>query len=58
MKDLHKAVRALWQQFADAGVSLNNINFQTLATIEDGKVTGQKLVNIAFDARLVGSDDE
>jgi hypothetical protein len=58
MKDLHKAARQLWQQFADAGVSLNSINFQTLATIEDGKVTGQKLVNIAFDARLVESDDE
>lgn len=53
MKDLHKAARDLWQQFSDAGVNLNSINFQTLAEIEDGKVIGQKLVNVSFDARLV-----
>ena len=53
MKDLHKAARDLWQQFSDAGVNLNSINFQTLAEINDGKVIGQKLVNVSFDARLV-----
>lgn len=53
MKDLHKAARDLWQQFSDAGVNLNSINFQTLAEIDDGKVIGQKLVNVSFDARLV-----
>jgi len=53
MKGLHKAARDLWQQFSDAGVNLNGINFQTLAEIEDGKVIGQKLVNVSFDARLV-----
>lgn len=58
MKGLHKSARDLWQQFSDAGVNLNSINFQTLAEINDGKVTGQKLVNIAFDARLVESDDD
>lgn len=58
MKDLHKAARQLWQQFADAGVNLNSINFQTLATIEDGNGTGQKLVNIAFNARVVEIKDE
>lgn len=58
MKDLHKAARALWQQFSDAGVNLNSINFQTLAEIEDGKVIGQKLVNVSFDARLVEKSDE
>ena len=58
MKDLHKAARDLWQQFSDAGVNLNSINFQTLAEIEDGKVIGQKLVNVSFDARLVEKDYE
>lgn len=58
MKDLHKADRDLWQQFGDAGVNLNSINFQTLAEIEDGKVIGQKLVNVSFDARLVEKNDE
>ena len=58
MKDLHKAARQLWQQFADAGVNLNSINFQTLAEINDGKVIGQKLVNVSFDARLVEKNDE
>lgn len=53
MKDLHKAARDLWQQFSDAGVNLNSINFQTLAEINEGKVIGQKLVNVSFDARLV-----
>ena len=53
MKDLHKAARDLWQQFSDAGVNLNSINFQALAEINDGKVIGQKLVNVSFDARLV-----
>lgn len=52
MKDLHKEARDLWQQFSDAGVNLNSINFQALAEIEDGKVIGQKLVNVSFDARL------
>lgn len=58
MKDLHKAARDLWQQFSDAGVDLNSINFQTLAEINDGKVIGQKLVNVSFDARLVEKNDE
>ena len=58
MKDLHKAARDLWQQFSDAGVNLNSINFQTLAEIKDGKVIGQKLVNVSFDARLVENNDE
>ena len=58
MKDLHKAARDLWQQFSDAGVNLNSINFQTLAEIKDGKVIGQKLVNVSFDARLVEKNDE
>lgn len=58
MKDLHKAARDLWQQFSDAGVNLNSINFQTLAEIDDGKVIGQKLVNVSFDARLVEKNDE
>lgn len=58
MKDLHKAARDLWQQFSDAGVNLNSINFQTLAEIYDGKVIGQKLVNVSFDARLVEKNDE
>lgn len=58
MKDLHKAARDLWQQFSDAGVNLNSINFQTLAEISDGKVIGQKLVNVSFDARLVEKNDE
>ena len=58
MKDLHKAARDLWQQFSDAGVNLNSINFQTLAEIDDGKVIGQKLVNVSFDARLVEKDYE
>ena len=58
MKDLHKAARDLWQQFSDAGVNLNSINFQTLAEINDGKVIGQKLVNVSFDARLVEKNDE
>ena len=58
MKDLHKAARDLWQQFSDAGVNLNSINFQTLAEINDGKVIGQKLVNVSFDARLVEKNDD
>ena len=58
MKDLHKAARDLWQQFSDAGVNLNSINFQTLAEINEGKVIGQKLVNVSFDARLVENNDE
>ena len=58
MKDLHKAARDLWQQFSDAGVNLNSINFQTLAEIDDGKVIGQKLVNVSFDARLVEKNNE
>ena len=58
MKDLHKAARDLRQQFSDAGVNLNSINFQTLAEIDDGKVIGQKLVNVSFDARLVEKNDE
>ena len=58
MKDLHKAARQLWQQFSDAGVNLNSINFQTLAEIDDGKVIGQKLVDVSFDARLVEKNDE
>lgn len=58
MKDLHKAARDLWQQFSDAGVNLNSINFQTLAEIDDGKVIGQKLVNVSFDARLVEKNDD
>lgn len=58
MKDLHKAARDLWQQFSDAGVNLNSINFQTLAEIDDGKVIGQKLVNVSFDARLVERNDD
>ena len=58
MKDLHKAARDLWQQFSDAGVNLNSVNFQTLAEISDGKVIGQKLVNVSFDARLVEKSDE
>ena len=58
MKDLHKAARNLWQQFSDAGVNLNSISFQTLAEISDGKVIGQKLVNVSFDARLVENNDE
>ncbi len=58
MKDLHKAARDLWRQFSDAGVNLNSINFQTLAEIDDGKVIGQKLVNVSFDARLVERNDE
>ena len=58
MKDLHKAARDLWQQFSDAGVNLNSINFQTLTEIEDGKVIGQKLVNMSFNARLVEKNDE
>ncbi len=58
MKDLHKAVRELWQQFSDAGVNLNSINFQTLAEIDNGKVIGQKLVNASFDARLMEKNDE
>lgn len=58
MKDLHKAARDLWQQFSDAGVNLNSINFQTLAEINEGKVIGQKLVNVSFDARLVEKNDE
>lgn len=58
MKDPHKAARDLWQQFSDAGVNLNSINFQTLAEIDDGKVIGQKLVNVSFDARLVEKNDE
>lgn len=58
MKDLHKAARDLWQQFSDAGVDLNSVNFQTLAEIEDGKVIGQKLVNVSFDARLMEKNDE
>ena len=49
MKDLHKAARDLWQQFSDAGVNLETIDFTT-ATLLDGKV---KLVEIKFDARLV-----
>lgn len=58
MKDLHKAARDLWQQFSDAGVNLNSINFQTLAEINEGKAIGQKLVNVSFDARLVEKNDE
>ena len=58
MKDLHKAARQLWQQFIDTWVNLNSINFQTLAEIEDGKVIGQKLVNVSFNARLVEKNDE
>ena len=53
MKGPHKAARDLWQQFSDVGVNLNSINFQTLAEINEGKVIGQKLVNVSFDARLV-----
>lgn len=58
MKDLHKAARQLWQQFADAGVNLNSINFQTLAVLKDREATSGKLelVNIAFDARLAESE--
>lgn len=60
MKDLHKAARQLWQQFADAGVNLNSINFQTLTILKNREATSGKLelFNIAFDARLVESDDE
>ena len=58
MKDLHKAARDLWQQFSDAGVNLNSINFQTLAEINEGKVIGQKLVNVSFDARLMEKNNE
>ena len=60
MKDLHKAARQLWQQFADAGVNLNSINFQTLTVLKNREETSGKieLVNIAFNARLVESDDE
>lgn len=54
MKDLHKAARDLWQQFSDAGVNLETIDFTT-ATLLDGKV---KLVEIKFDARLVEKNDE
>ena len=60
MKDLHKATRQLWQQFADAGVNLNSINFQTLTVLKNREATSGKLelVNIAFDARLVEMKDE
>ena len=65
MKDLHKAARDLWQQFSDAGVNLNSINFQTLTMVNEGQVLTQggkvvdiKLVNIAFNARLVEMKDE
>ncbi len=54
MKDLHKAARQLWQQFADAGVNLETIDFTTEIFL-DGRI---KLVEIKFDARLVESDDE
>lgn len=60
MKDLHKAARQLWQQFADSDVNLNSINFQTLTVLKNREETSGKieLVNIAFDARLVEGDDE
>jgi len=60
MKDPHKAACQLWQQFVDAGVNLNSINFQTLTVLKDREATSGKLelVNIAFDAQLVESDDE
>lgn len=58
--DMYKAARQLWQQFADAGVNLNSINFQTLTVLKNREATSGKLelVNIAFSARLVESDDE
>lgn len=60
MKDLHKATRQLWQQFADAGVFLDSISFQTVTVLKDREATSGKieLVNIAFDARLAENDDE
>lgn len=60
MKDLHKAARGLWQQFSDAGVNLNSINFQTVTVLKNREATSGKieLVNIAFDARLVEKNDE
>lgn len=54
MKDLHKAARDLWQQFSDAGVNLETIDFTTEIFL-DGKI---KLVEIKFDARLVEKNDE
>jgi hypothetical protein len=54
MKDLHKAARDLWQQFSDAGVNLETIDFTTEIFL-DGKI---KLVEIKFDARLVENGDE
>ena len=60
MKDLHKAARDLLQQFSDAGVNLNGINFQTVTVLKNREATSGKieLVNIAFDARLVEMKDE
>ena len=60
MKDLHKAARDLWQQFSNAGVNLNSINFQTVTVLKNREATSGKieLVNIAFDARLVEKNDE
>lgn len=54
MKDLHKAARQLWQQFADAGVNLETIDFITTTAL-DGKI---KLIEIKFDARLVEMKDD
>lgn len=53
MKDLHKSARQLWQQFTDAGVSLNSINFQTLAMIKENEVVGHELINVAFVVKSV-----
>ena len=60
MKDLHKAASYLWQQFSDAGVNLNSINFQTVTVLKNREATSGKieLVNIAFDARLVEKNDD
>ena len=60
MKDLHKAARDLWQQFSDAGVNLNSINFQTVTVLKNREATSGKieLVNIAFDSRLVEKNDD
>lgn len=54
MKDLHKAARDLWQQFSDAGVNLETIDFTT-ETFINGEV---KLVEIKIGARLVENNDE
>lgn len=60
MKDLYKAARDLWQQFSDAGVNLNSINFQTVTVLINPEATSGKieLVNVSFDARLVEKNDE